>query len=490
MIPLVFERHIEVQHSSIFEGRSRFEWLESTLGLSPLYASLPSMRSITAAISRGASLRLVICRESTRYRVIDVSDGRSYSVALDLGTTNIVGSIFDNLQRKLIGEMQSENPQIAFGEDVLTRMQRAMYDRGDDLRSVLISGVNDLIGRLCARHGAQRTDVHGVVVSGNTVMSHFFLGLDVGSIPVHPHMPVVKKPGFFLGRELLLGVHPEAAVFVFPNAGSYVGGDIVSGIVASGLASAVEPCVLIDVGTNAEVVIGSKDWVLVGAGAAGPALERGIAEIGMRAGKGVICDVEFRGGELACSTLDGAAPEGICGSGMVSLVYELFRAGALDERGVLTPGFKGVRACNGETCYDLACSPGRPLTVAQREVQSFLKSKAAMFALLRVLIRSVGLEFRDIREIFIAGALGNGIDARKACGIGMLPSWPPEIVRPIGNSSLRGACMLLEDGNLLGQVDSVADRITYRHMKDDPEFTREFLGAAFIPHTNPEVLRV
>lgn len=489
MTPLIFERNLGVQCAG-FEGRSQCEWLESVLGLSPLYASLPSMRRLTARISRDANLRLVICREDSRYRVIDVWEGRSYSVALDLGTTNIVAVLFDNLQRKVLGEMQSENPQIPSGEDVLSRMQRAMYDPRQDLHSILISGINDLIGRLCERLSVERHGIHGVVVAGNTVMTHFFLGLDVGSIPVHPHMPVVKRPGFFLGRELSLGVHPEAAVYVFPNAGSYVGGDIVSGIVASGLSSSAQPAVLIDVGTNAEVVIGNRDWILVGAGAAGPALERGIAKIGRRAGTGVICDVEFRGDDLVCTTLDGADPEGICGSGMVSLVYELFRAGALDGRGRLTPGFRGVRACSGEMCYDLNCSTGRHLTVAQSEVQSFLKSKAAMFALLRVLIRSVGLEFRDVGEIFVAGALGNGINAGKAYGIGMLPAWPDEIVRPIGNSSLRGACMLLEDGSLLEQIDSVTDRITYRHMRDDPEFTREFLGAVFIPHTNPEVLRV
>ncbi|MGW8273059.1 MAG: ASKHA domain-containing protein [Thermodesulfovibrionales bacterium] len=488
--PLIFERRIAIREAALCEGRAQLEWLEAALGLSPLTASLPSLRRMAAEIIREESRRLIIGTEASHYRIIDVSQGRSYSIALDLGTTNIVASIFNNMTQNFMGEMQFENPQISVGEDVLTRMQRSMYDPCRDVQGLLVSGVNDLIGTLCATHNVQRGDIHGVVVSGNTVMSHFFLGLDVGSIPVYPHMPVVKKPGFFLGQELSLEVHPEAVVYVFPNAGSYVGGDIVSGILASGLAYSSDPCVLIDVGTNAEVVLGNKDWLLVGAGAAGPALERGIVRIGRRAAKGVIYDVEFSGDELRCKTIDGAAPEGICGSGMVSLVYELFKSKAIDERGVLAPRFRGVRNCNGDMCYDLACGSGKRLSVAQTELQSFLKSKAAMFALLRVLVGSVGLEFRDIRKVFVAGALGNGINSRKACGIGMLPSWPPEIVRPIGNSSLRGACMLLEDGNLLGRIESVADRITYRHIKDDPEFTREFLGASFIPHTNPDVLKV
>jgi uncharacterized 2Fe-2S/4Fe-4S cluster protein (DUF4445 family) len=320
-------------------------------------------------------------------------------------------------------------------------------------------------------------------------MSHFFLGLDISTIPVAPFVPVVRTPGFLRASELSLAVNPEAVVYVFPNAGSYVGGDITAGILASGMFQSDRLSILIDVGTNAEIVIGNREWMIVGAGAAGPALEEGISGIGKRAQKGIIYDVEIRGDSIVCKTFDNAVPEGICGSGMVSLLYELYNAGIIDKSGTLDPAGKQVTSVDGEQAFAIACTCEDFLYIKQSEIQNFMKSKAAMFTLLLVLTRSVGIAFRDIASVSVSGALGTGIDAVKAVGIGMLPAWPAQIVRPLGNSSLAGARMLLTDGDLAGTVNEIAARITYKHMHDDPEFMKEYLGAVFIPHTNPELLR-
>jgi uncharacterized 2Fe-2S/4Fe-4S cluster protein (DUF4445 family) len=321
-------------------------------------------------------------------------------------------------------------------------------------------------------------------------MSHFFLGLDVSRIPVSPFVPVVRKPGFFKASDLHLEIHPEALVYVFPNAGSYVGGDIIAGILASGMFDSDEPCILIDVGTNAEVVIGNRDWLLVGAGAAGPALEEGIAGIGKRAESGIIYDVEIHDEGMECKTFDNAPPEGICGSGMVSLIYEMYHTGIIGNDGILNPEHKEVDILNGERSFALSCALDNRLVMKQREIENFLKSKAAMFTLLLVLLRSVGMRFSDIKKVYVAGALGNGIDVRKAVGIGMLPDWSPDVIIPIRNASLKGAQMILKDSSLLLRADEVTDGITYKHMHDDPEFMKEFRGAVFIPHTNPELLKV
>jgi uncharacterized 2Fe-2S/4Fe-4S cluster protein (DUF4445 family) len=321
-------------------------------------------------------------------------------------------------------------------------------------------------------------------------MSHYFLGLDVSRIPVTPYVPVVRKPGFFKAPDLHIGIHPEALVYVFPNAGIYVGGDIVAGILASGIHESEEPCVLIDVGTNAEIVIGSRDWMLAGAGAAGPALEEGIAGIGKRAESGIIYDIDIHDRGIECRTFDNAPPEGICGSGMVSLIYELYRTGIIGSDGRLVPGHNGVEVLNGGFAFTFTCESGDRLIIRQTEIDNFLRSKAAMFTLLLVMLRSVGLQFSDIRRVYVAGALGNGINVRKAVGIGMLPDWPIDRVIPIGNSSLKGAMMLLEDSSLLEQEDKITEGITYKHMHDDPEFMKEFSGAIFIPHTNPELLKI
>jgi uncharacterized 2Fe-2S/4Fe-4S cluster protein (DUF4445 family) len=243
------------------------------------------------------------------------------------------------------------------------------------------------------------------------------------------------------------------------------------------------------VGTNAEVVIGNKDWMLVGAGAAGPALEEGITRIGKRASKGIIYDVEIKGESITCKTFDEHAPEGICGSGMVSLLFELYNAGTIDKSGVLNLAKNNVAIVEGEPAYAIVCGCSDALYIRQSELQNFMKSKAAMFTLLLVLVRSVGIGFKDIASVFVSGALGTGIDANKAVAIGMLPAWPTAIVKPLGNTSLEGARLLLADGELVRTIDAVTAKITYKHMHDDPEFMKEYLGAVFIPHTNPELLK-
>jgi uncharacterized 2Fe-2S/4Fe-4S cluster protein (DUF4445 family) len=300
---------------------------------------------------------------------------------------------------------------------------------------------------------------------------------------------VVRTPGSFSASELKIAINPEAIVYVFPNAGSYVGGDITAGILASGMARSDKTSILIDVGTNAEIVIGNRDWMIVGAGAAGPALEEGISRIGKRAKKGIVYDVEIRDGNISCKTFDQGKPEGICGSGMVSLLYELSTSGMIDKSGALVDG-EHVTIIDGEKTFSIACDCSDALTITQNEIQSFMRSKAAMFTLLLVLTRSVGISFKDIETVFVSGALGTGIDAEKAAGIGMLPRWPAAIVKPLGNSSLDGARMLLIDGGLVNTINAIVEKITYKPMQDDPEFMKEYLGAVFIPHTNPEMLKV
>jgi uncharacterized 2Fe-2S/4Fe-4S cluster protein (DUF4445 family) len=243
------------------------------------------------------------------------------------------------------------------------------------------------------------------------------------------------------------------------------------------------------VGTNAEVVIGNRDWMIVGAGAAGPALEEGISRIGKRAKKGIVYDVEITDGNISCKTFDQGKPKGICGSGMVSLLFELYKAGMIDQGGALIDG-EHVTTIDGEKVFSIACDCHEALSITQNEIQSFMKSKAAMFTLLLVLTRSVGISFGDIKNVYVSGALGTGINAEKAAGIGMLPAWPAAIVKALGNSSLAGARMLLSDGDLVDIVNAVVEKITYKPMQDDPEFMKEYLGAVFLPHTNPEMLRV
>ncbi len=490
MSSLIVHRVVSISAPTAADRRAHDQRLKDALGLTPLSIPLPVLKKAASRINAGAlELSCIVGRRDNGYKIIDVGQDASFSIALDLGTTNLALLLYDNRAQAGVLTMSFENPQIAFGSDILTRMHHAMSGQGQEVYGALSDGINSAIRALCHAAGIETRAVHALAVAGNTVMTHFFLGLDISTIPVDPFVPLMRNPGFFSAAELQLDLHPEALVYVFPNAGSYVGGDIVAGILSSHLHQAEHPAVLIDVGTNAEVVIGNRDWMIVGAGAAGPALEEGISRIGKRASKGIIYDVEIKGNAVSCRTFDEQPPEGICGSGMVSLLHALFASGTVDPSGMLDPKHPNVTNRDGELAYAIVCGRGEALFIRQSEIQNFMKSKAAMFTLLLVLVRSVGIAFRDISAVSVSGALGTGIDAAKAIAIGMLPAWPPEIVKARGNTSLEGARMLLADAGLLETIAAVADRITYKHMHDDPEFMREFLGAVFIPHTNPEFLK-
>ncbi|HTF99278.1 MAG TPA: ASKHA domain-containing protein [Nitrospirota bacterium] len=470
------------------DRRACDERVKDILALGNIAIPLTVLKRLPAPALSGKPFACIVARTGGAARLVDIGTDASYGVALDLGTTNLVASLLENASGREVLVRSLENPQVAFGSDILTRMHHAMSGRRIEVYDALTKGINELIGTLCRDGGIERSSIHAMTVAGNTVMTHFFLGLDIDTIPVDPFIPTVRKPGFSLARELGIDINQEAVIYVFPNAGSYVGGDITAGIIASGMHEAEMPCLLIDVGTNAEVVLGARDWMIVGAGAAGPALEEGISRIGRRATKGIVYDVEIRENRISCKTFDQAEPEGICGSGMVSLVYELSRAGFIDPSGKIVAG-PFIAEADGQPSLILDCGARDPLRLTQAELHNFLKSKAAMFTLLLVLTRSVGLAFREIKRVFVSGALGTGINPAKATGIGMLPDWPAGTFQSLGNSSLAGARMALRDTTVVDAADAIVKKITYKHMHDDPEFMKEFLGAVFIPHTNPEILK-
>jgi uncharacterized 2Fe-2S/4Fe-4S cluster protein (DUF4445 family) len=489
MASMILKMRVQLPAPSVDDRRAYDQRLQDALGLGPVEIPLSVLKRLPALVLRNTAFSGIIGRFGERNRLIDVGVERSYSIALDLGTTNLVALLYDNVAQKDVFMRSLENPQIVFGSDILTRMQHAMSSRATEVYQALTDGISNLITMLCQEAGIERHDIHAMTAAGNTVMTHFFLGLDISTIPVDPFVPVVRTPGFVTASELSLNINPEAMVYVFPNAGSYVGGDITAGVVASGMSMIDQTSILIDVGTNAEIVIGNKEWMIVGAGAAGPALEEGISRIGRRARKGIVYDVEIIDGNITCKTFDQGKPEGICGSGMVSLLYELYRAGMIDKSGSLVDS-EHITTVENEKAFSIDCGCSDALYITQAEIQNFMKSKAAMFTLLLVLTRSVGISFSDIRNVYVSGALGTGINPTKAIGIGMLPAWPAEIVKPLGNSSLEGARMLLVDGELVHTINAIVEKITYKHMHDDPEFMKEFLGAVFIPHTNPELLKV
>jgi uncharacterized 2Fe-2S/4Fe-4S cluster protein (DUF4445 family) len=306
-----------------------------------------------------------------------------------------------------------------------------------------------------------------------------------------PYIPVVNSPGLIQARVLGLDVHPQARIYCFPNIGSYFGGDLLSGIVFSGLDQREAPALLVDVGTNAEVILGNKDWLIACAGAAGPALEGGVSKIGAQAGPGIIDSVVIDPHtlEISVHTIEGLPPKGICGSGIIDLAAAMFMAGLLDFRGKMVPDrapdlfvyedeiwhFRLVSAKKSAT--------GQDLLIGQPEIDSLIRSKAAMYTILETLVGSVGIDFADLSAFFVAGTFGNYIKPDSAISIGMLPDLPRNLFQSLGNSSLGGAVRFLQNPDVVGAVGRVRERITYLELNVNQAFMNQFSAAKFLPHT-------
>lgn len=415
------------------------------------------------------------------------------ALALDLGTTYLEGRLVDLFTGRSLAHGHSPNGQIIFGDDILTRIHYARRDSGlAELKQAVVLSINELTDQLSVQAGVAAVDVRAMSVSGNPTMVHLFLGFDPYHICREPYIPLVNAPDIVLADDLGLVVNPDAPVFVMPGVGSYFGGDLISGILASGLDQQEGTSMLIDVGTNAEVVLGNREWLIACAGAAGPALEGGVARMGMRAGPGAIEHISIDPGTRAISwqTIGNLPPCGLCGSGIIDLVAGLYLSRIIDQRGKFrTDTDPDLLVDTGHgLAYTVVpadqAEGGRPVVLEQVDLDALMRSKAAMFAILSTLVAQVGLEFSDLHQIYVAGAFGRHIDPRQAVTLGMLPDLPLEIYQPIGNSSLAGAEKVLLDDDSRCRCRRIMQTITYVELNVNQEFMMRFSGAKFIPHTN------
>jgi len=447
----------------------------------------------------------VVCKDGDRWHLIDVlgPDAEEiYGFALDLGSSTLVLRLMSLSTAETIEEASFDNPQIEIGSDILMRIHYAGQEGGlSRLQGMLVDGLNHQMKLLARRHKIDPRTIAGMSVAGNTTMTHLFLGLDPYFLCREPYIPVVNRLDLLSAGELGLAINPRAPVLIFPNVGSYFGGDLIAGILASGMTASEEIAFLVDVGTNAEVVIGNKDWLMACAGAAGPALEGGVADMGMMASPGVIDHVTIDPETLAFSigTIKGDSvdkkarpdgPVGICGSGLIDLAAQLFVAGMIDLRGKFVPEMCGDRLKDIDgiphlVVVDAALSGiGKALTLSQTDLDGLIRSKAAMYTILTTIANTVGISFQDIHRFYVAGTFGSYIDPRSAITIGMIPDLPIETYVPLGNTSLKGASLALLDEGVMAEAFTLRDRITYLELNVNQEFMNLFSAAKFLPHTD------
>ena len=476
----------------------------------PFAAMAPVGQAFRAAGFHGQAIVNVL---ADRFECVDFLGEASdtlAAMALDLGTTHLEATLIDLSTGDQLARANTPNGQIEYGADILSRIHFATSrDQEEDglstLQNAVVNSINQLAGELAGQAGLAVEQIRAISVSGNTTMVHFLLGLSPYHICREPYTPLVGWPDPFVASEIGLNIHCRAPVWVLPSIGSYFGGDLISGILASGLDEQEDISMLIDVGTNAEVVLGNREWLIACAGAAGPALEGGVARMGMRAGPGAIEHVRLdrKKWQLEVETIGGKPAVGICGSGLIELVAELFLAGIVDIRGKLRQDSGSgsearhqfvrsrlVKEVDGLSFIVVPAAEsghGMPVTLAQVDLDAMMRSKAAMYAILTTLVGQVGVEFTDLETIYVAGAFGRHIDPRAAITLGMLPDLPLSTFQPVGNSSLSGAELVLLSERARKRALAIGQKITYIELNVNQEFMIRFSGSRFIPHTDPHL---
>lgn len=502
--PLVESVVIDLPAPSLSDNTADLDRLTHSLaqmGFSPVRICPRRMdETVRKMRSQGLLFRAVLGYAGSHWELLDVIGNSSgstvFGFAVDLGTTTLVVRLIDIIGRKTVGEISVNNPQGRWGEDILSRILFARSrDTLFELRAPLLEACSRAMRQLLEDSGVEASCVYAVTCAGNTAMSHFFWGLDPSRICREPYIPAANTFPAAFASELGFDFLPASLLYLFPNVGSYVGGDVLAGVVATDLANSPRARMLIDVGTNAEVVLGNREWLLACAGAAGPALEGGVVERGMQAFPGAIDRVRIDRKTLEPDfrVLGGGKAAGICGSGLIDLVAEMFFSKILTIQGKFSTQLDCPRFRNTPDgrAYALALSSqtadAREILVSEIDIGVFLKSKAAMYTILSVICRKVGLDFAALEDIYIAGNFGKHIDPEMAVRIGMIPDLPLDKYHGIGNSSLLGASMLLCDRTLLAEVEKVRGMITYVELNVNIELINEFRGALFIPHTDPRL---
>ncbi len=411
---------------------------------------------------------------------------RQLGLAVDLGTTKVAGYLVDLSNGQTLAAKGIVNPQTSYGEDIISRINKVVKspDEGAQLQKLAVDAINELCIDLCAEAGAKPEEILEAVVVGNTAMHHLFLSLPVKQLATSPFVPAIGHALEVKARDLGLDIAPGAYVHLLPNIAGFVGADHVSMLLATDAWQAKETTVALDIGTNTEVSLVHRGHVTTTSCASGPAFEGGAIKYGMRAATGAIERLRIDSGRIQYQTIDLAPPVGICGSGILDALAQLYLAKVVDEGGRIRDNWPRVRAYKGQREFVLVSREerdGKPaITVTQHDVRELQLAKAAIRTGIQVLLETVGCAEGDIERVIIAGAFGTYIDVSSAVAIGMLPSLPMKRFRQVGNAAGMGAKLALISIKLRAQAEAIASKASYVELASNPDFQSIFVQASYL----------
>ena len=436
-----------------------------------------------------------LVQRETDWVITDVEPGdqrqHHYGLAVDYGSTTIVMQLVDLNSGSVIGEEKVVNGQVQYGTDILTRITYSLEDpsHAQDLQKATVETFRQLLEALTDATGINAAKCPVMIVSGNTTMIHFLLGLNAWTVFASPFAPVSSDPGFLWGEEV--GMAFEGLLYIIPSASNYIGGDIVSGLLKLDIHKQDETCMFFDIGTNGELVLGNKEWMIAGAGAAGPALEGYISRYGMRAAPGAIDKVKISDGRISFTTIGNRKPVGICGSGIIDLLAQMRLNGWINMAGHLNPDASDrIVYLQDENQYAAVYATaeesetGDPLYFTQTDIDQYLDTKAAAFTMIECILDSAGITEKQVDKCYLSGAFPAHSDLEAAITIGIFPDLPREKYHMIANTSLEGARILLTNRDRLEEMRELVENMYCVQFASVPDFLIRMQAAKFIPHTD------
>ncbi len=420
---------------------------------------------------------------------------KHFSLAFDIGTTTICGQLLDLNRGKVIAEAMTYNGQIGYGADVITRIACCQKPGGlKKLQQAVVATINQVIDELLAQSQTKVEDIGHMTIAGNTTMTHILLGINPEYIRLAPYTPAASFFPPVMASSLGINVVKHVHLFPFPSVASYVGGDIVSGVVAAGIHQRKRLTLYMDIGTNGEIVVGNSDWMVTAACSAGPAFEGGGIKHGMIATAGAIEDFDISLPDLKpeVHTIGGAKPKGICGSGLLNIIARLLEDKVISQNGKFNTDLATNRIRKGSDGYEYVLSraretqTGRDIVITEVDIDNLIRAKAAMYAGCQTLTKSVGIACADLEQVIIAGAFGSHLDIEKSITIGLLPDIPRDRFIFVGNGSLTGSRLVSFSIDLLDDARKVAMMMTNLELSESHDFMHHYVAALFLPHTNAD----
>lgn len=466
------------------------------------------LKKLSSVLREGTwKVTVSVFKVSEVLEVLDIFPGDAtrtqYGAAVDIGTTTVVVYLVDMTDGNIIGTASTYNSQVKCGDDVITRIVYATERNGlKELQDLVVGNINMLLTDLAEKNKVPKGMIDYIVVAGNTTMMHLFYGVDPQYIREEPYIPSATFFPLIRGKNVGLQVDPQTIIYSMPNVASYVGGDVSSGVLVSQIHKQDKVSLFIDIGTNGEIVLGNKDWLVAAACSAGPAFEGSGIKFGMRAMDGAIEEVEIdpKTYEVNFNVIGDSKPIGICGSGMIDILAEMYLNRVIDQKGKIREELGSKRIRRGESglefviAWRVESAINKEIVITEVDLDNLIRAKAAIYAGFATLLSHMDLRFGDVEKMYIAGGFGRYIDVERAISIGMLPDLPVDKFQFLGNTSIMGAYYGLLCDRLRNEAEEIAKRMTNIELSVSRNFMDEYMSALFLPHTDlnafPTVKRV